>query len=208
MYPPASFRVSDLPQLQGLMRTHPLGQLISHGPEGLAASPIPFFYSATEGEFGVLRAHLARANPHWRQLQAEQECLVIFQGPDNYVTPSWYPSKAEHHQVVPTWNYATVHAWGRPQVIDDPAWLRQQLQDFVTQQEAIRPCPWAVSDAPDAFIAKQMQAIIGLEIPITRLEGKWKMSQNRPPADRQGVFQGLADPQDPHHCPAMGQYSS
>ena len=199
MYIPASFRESDPAALHALMRAHPLALLVTHGPAGLMASPVPFLVYPDEGAHGVLRAHVARANPHWRELAGVAECLVVFQGEAGYVSPSWYPTKAETGRVVPTWNYAAVHAWGRPQAVEDSVWLRRQLADLTHAQEGRRPLPWAVDDAPADFIDAQLKAIVGIEIPIARIEGKWKMSQNRSPADRAGVVRGLRDAADPHH---------
>ena len=142
-------------------------------------------------ERGTLRAHLARGNPQWRELAAVEQCLIVFQGPQEYVSPSWYPTKQETGKVVPTWNYITVHAWGRPQVIEDAAWLRRQLDDLTLLKEGTRPAPWKVDDAPAPYIESQMKGIVGVEIPIERIEGKWKVSQNRPQADRAGVIAGL-----------------
>lgn len=203
MYTPASFKESDTARLHALIEAHPLALLVTHGLGGLQASPLPFLLYAEEGANGVLRAHLARANPHWQALAGADECLVVFQGVQGYVTPSWYPSKAETHKVVPTWNYATVHAWGRPTAIDDPAWLRRQLDDLTHVHESSRPRPWSVGDAPSDYIAAQMKAIVGIEIPIARLEGKFKMSQNRSQADRAGVVAGLRDEGDPHRNALM-----
>jgi transcriptional regulator len=157
------------------------------------ANPLPFQLASDSGDLGTLRCHLARGNPQWRELKAVAECLVVFQGPQEYVTPSWYPTKRETGKVVPTWNYATVHVWGRPEVIDDPVWLRRQLDDLTGLQEGVRPAQWHVDDAPADFIAAQMKGIIGVEIPIARIEGKWKVSQNRPEADRAGVVAGLRE---------------
>jgi transcriptional regulator len=198
MYIPASFRVSRVERLHRLIEKHPLGLLVTHGDEGLEASPIPFLLYADEGDHGVLRAHFARANRHWQQLVGRAECLVVFQGPDGYVTPSWYPSKSDTHKVVPTWNYATVQVWGCPSVTEDAAWLRRQLDDLTTFHEKGRPQPWSVDDAPGEYIAGQMKAIIGIEIPIGRIEGKWKMSQNKDVADREGVMTGMRSDTDPH----------
>ena len=125
-----------------------------------------------------------------------EECLVVFQGPQDYVTPSWYATKRETGKVVPTWNYVTVHAWGRPRVMNDDAWLRRQIEDLTASREAQRAEPWLVSDAPEDFVAMQMRAIVGIEIPIPRIEGKWKMSQNRPEADRAGVIAGFRETGD------------
>ena len=198
MYIPASFNENRLEKLHDLIVNGPLGLLVTHGSNGLEASPIPFLLYPDEGEHGVLRAHLAKANPHWKSLIGQAECLIVFQGPEGYVTPSWYPSKAETHKVVPTWNYATVHVWGSPQVIDDVAWLRRQVDDLTSFHERPRPQPWSVSDAPADYIANQMKAIIGIEIPISRIEGKWKMSQNKDKADREGVINGMRSDTDPH----------
>jgi len=198
MYIPASFRETRVEKLHDLIVKHPLGLLVTHGDNGLEASPIPFLLYADEGEYGMLRAHLAKANPHWKALAERVECLVVFQGPAGYVTPSWYPSKAETHKVVPTWNYATVHVWGKASVTEDVAWLRQQLHDLTTLHEGSRPQPWSVSDAPPEYIANQMKAIIGIEIRIGRIDGKWKMSQNKDDADREGIIAGMRSDTDPH----------
>jgi transcriptional regulator len=174
-----------------LIRAHSLGLLITAGPGGLQANHIPFLVDASGSERGTLRAHLARANPQMRELAAVADCLVVFQGPQHYISPSLYPTKRETGKVVPTWNYITVHVWGRPQVIDDATWLRQQLDDLTVHQESSRPAPWNVSDAPETFVTAQMKSIVGLEIPIARIEGKWKVSQNRPAIDQAGVVAGL-----------------
>ncbi len=198
MYLPASFREERLSELHALMLEHPLALLVTHGAEGLVASPVPFLLYPDEGEHGTLRAHVARANPHWKALASATDCLVVFQGAQGYVTPSWYASKRTTHKVVPTWNYETVHARGAPAVRDEPAWLARQLHDLTTLQEKRRPRPWAVDDAPPDFVAMQMRAIVGIEIPIASIEGKSKMSQNRDEADRRGVVEGLRDADDPH----------
>lgn len=186
-----------------LIRAHPLALLITHGLTGLQASPIPFLLYPDEGTNGTLRAHMARANLHWKILGEVDECLVAFQGPDGYVTPSWYPSKVVARKVVPTWNYATVQIRGKPQLFDDAGWLARQLNDLTNFHESARPQPWSVADAPDDFIAAQMKAIVGIEIPIAYLDGKWKMSQNRDEADRQGVLQGMRSADDAHANPAV-----
>lgn len=198
MYVPASFREDRIDRLHALMVNHPLALLVTHGNNGIEASPIPFLLYADEGDHGVLRAHLAKANPHWQSLGGPADCLVVFQGPAGYVTPSWYPAKALSHKVVPTWNYATVQAWGRPAVVEDAAWLRRQLEDLTALQEGARPLPWSVGDAPAEYIANQMKAIVGIEIPIRRIEGKWKLSQNKDAADREGVLAGMRASDDPH----------
>lgn len=190
MYQPPAFREYRLDVLHALIRAHPLGVLITAAPGGLQANLIPFTLIET-GENGVLRAHMAKANPQAEALQARAETLVVFQGPQSYITPSWYASKKEHGRVVPTWNYVVVQVRGIPSVIDDPAWLRAQVEALTHSQESARPNPWKVDDAPEPFIATQLQALLGIEIPILAIEGKWKMSQNRPPADRLGVRDGL-----------------
>ncbi|WP_353190137.1 FMN-binding negative transcriptional regulator [Pandoraea pnomenusa] len=191
MYQPAAF-TEDRPEvLHDLIRQHPLGLLVSAGAQGLIADSIPFLMYPEEGELGTLRAHLARANPHVAALQGVEDCLVAFTGPQGYITPSWYAAKAEHGKVVPTWNYAAVHAWGKPRVIDDAAWLRRLVGDLTQSQEQGRAAPWAVEDAPADFIDGMLRAIIGVEIPIRRIEGKFKMSQNRAMPDRVGVVEGL-----------------
>ena len=191
MYLPAFYR-EDRREVQfDLIRTHPLGLLVSSGTGGLMANPVPFTAYPDEGTGGVLRAHVARANPQWPELASAAECLVVFQGPHAYISPSWYPSKAETHRTVPTWNYATVHAWGRAVIHEDAAWLRRQIDDLTAAHEGRRAEPWKVADAPADFVAAQLKAIVGIEIAVTRIEAKWKMSQNRSEADRRGVVRGL-----------------
>ncbi|MDB5510541.1 MAG: FMN-binding negative transcriptional regulator [Enterovirga sp.] len=192
MYQPPLFREDRLEVQHELIRANPLGLLITAGASGLMANPIPFLIDPEASEHGTLRCHLARANPQWRDLASVDECLVVFQGPQDYVTPSWYATKRETGKVVPTWNYATVHAWGRPSVTHEAGWLRRQLDDLTLLREGGRPVPWQVGDAPADFVAAQIRGIVGVEIPIGRIEGKWKVSQNRPEADRAGVHAGLA----------------
>ncbi len=191
MYLPPLFREDRIEVQHELIRTHPLGLLVTAGPGGLMANPIPFLVDRDGTEFGTLRAHFSRANPQARELAVVADCLVLFQGPQDYVTPSWYATKQATGKVVPTWNYAMVHAWGRPTLIEDPAWLRRQLDDLTLLLEGGRSAPWAVDDAPAPYDAAQLNGIIGLEIPIARIEGKWKMSQNRPEADQRGVVAGF-----------------
>jgi transcriptional regulator len=193
MYQPPHFREDRIEVQHQLIRSHPLGLLITAGPGGLLANLFPFLLDSEGAEKGTLRLHLARANPQWRELEAIEECLVVFQGAQDYVTPSWYATKRETGKVVPTWNYATVHAWGRPRVVNDDGWLRRQIGDLTDSRENLRTAPWQVDDAPADFIAMQMRAIVGVEIPIARIEGKWKMSQNRPEADRAGVIAGFRE---------------
>jgi transcriptional regulator len=185
------------------VRHVPLGLLVTADPGGLQATPIPFLVSPGEGGGGVLRGHLARQNPHWKDLAQASECLVVFQGEQGYVTPNWYPSKKATGKVVPTWDYIIVQAWGRPAVIEDGAWLQRLLEDLTRSQERARMLPWEVGNAPEGFIEAMKHAVVGLEIPVARLEGKWKLSQNQSPADWAGVAAGLGDPADPHHNQAL-----
>ncbi len=191
MYQPPHFREDRREVQHALIKSHSLGLLITAGPGGLQANFIPFLIDARASEQGTLRAHLARANPQLLELAAVEECLVVFQGAQAYVSPSLYPTKQETGKVVPTWNYITVHAWGRPRVLDDAAWIRSQVDDLTRHKEAERAAPWQLSDAPEPFFAAQMKGIVGLEIPIARIEGKWKVSQNRNAADQAGVAAGL-----------------
>jgi len=190
MYQPDHFRVDDLPQLHALMRARPFATLVSSGALGLYATHLPTVLK-DDAPFGMIECHLSRANPHWKDLAAANEALMIFQGPDAYVTPNWYPSKAEHGKVVPTWNYAVVHAYGRPEVMQEAEWLRRHVGELSAQQEASEAQPWAVSDAPDRYVEVMLRGIVGFRFAITRLEGKWKMSQNREMEDRAGVVSGL-----------------
>jgi len=190
MYQLPAFREERLDVLYALIRAHPLATLITAGTGGLIANLVPFTLSDTNGK-GTLRAHIAKANPQIDALKAGAETLVVFHGPEAYITPSWYASKKEHGRVVPTWNYAVVQVRGIPCVIDAPAWLRAQIDALTSGQEDHRPEPWKVTDAPEEFIEGQLRAIIGIEIPILTIDGKWKVSQNRSAADRQGVYEGL-----------------
>ncbi len=190
MHCPSMFREERLDALHGLITAHPLATLITAGSNGLMANLIPFTLHVG-GKNGLLRAHLARGNKQLDALRAGAEALVVFQGPECYVTPSWYPSKAEHGKVVPTWNFAMVQARGNPQVFDDATWVRAQIDELTNNHESKREHPWKVSDAPDDFIAAQLKAIVGFEIPILSIEGKWKASQNRTQTDLQGVMDGL-----------------
>jgi transcriptional regulator len=188
VYLPPAFSVSDREMHFGLIEANPLGLLISHGETGLAANHVPFLL---DRERGVLQAHLARANTQWRDFTAENDALVVFQSADHYITPSWYASKREHGKVVPTWNYVAVHVRGKARAIEDADWLRRQIDRLTEAHEYDRAKPWATTDAPAPFIESQLKGIIGLEVTIAATEGKWKVSQNRPEADRNGVAEGL-----------------
>lgn len=191
MYVPRHFAETRVDVLHDLIRRYPLGTLIVAGPDGLNASHVPFEIAPEPAPFGTLRCHVARANPLWQQITADQQVLVVFQGEQGYVSPSWYVAKQEHGKVVPTWDYVAVHAYGTATAVQDAAWLRQMVEDLTNRHEHGRADPWHVSDAPPEYVEKLLGAIVGVEIPLTRLIGKWKLSQNRSVADRQGVVAGL-----------------
>jgi transcriptional regulator len=191
MYLPSHFEVTDTEALHGLIREHPLGALVINGASGLDANHIPFEVDAEPAPHGRLIAHVARANPLWRQAGEDNEVLVIFQGPSGYITPSWYPTKSASGKVVPTYNYAVVHAYGRVRAIDDREWLRAFVTRLTDRHESIRSTPWHVTDAPADYIDQMLAAIVGLEVTITRIVGKWKVGQNRTPADQAGVIDEL-----------------
>jgi transcriptional regulator len=190
VYEPPLHRNENLPELHALIKERVFGLLISNGAEGLIANSVPFVLDTAASKLGVLKVHLARANPQWRDLQEQPDALVVFEGHDHYITPSWYATKQETGKVVPTWNYTMVQAKGRAKVMDD-AWLGQQIVELTQALEQRREQPWAVGDAPADFIAMQRRAIVGLEIEILDIRGKWKTSQNRNAADRAGVISGL-----------------
>jgi transcriptional regulator len=189
MYRPDHFNVDDVPRMHALMRANPFATLVSAGAAGLVASHLPTVLK-DEGTCGAIECHVARPNPHWKDLGGG-EALMIFQGAQGYITPNWYPSKAEGGKVVPTWNYAAVHAYGRVEIRQDADWLLRHVTELTAQQERDETPPWAPSDAPPAFIQSMLRGIVGLHFVIARLEGKWKMSQNRGAEDRAGVVQGL-----------------
>lgn len=191
MYVPAHFDEPRIEVMHELMQARPLATLITLSPHGINANHIPLHLQREPGQFGSLRGHVARANPMWRDLVQNVEALAVFHGPDNYISPSWYPTKQEHGKVVPTWNYAVVHAYGPLRVIDDPAWLRALLEVLTAEQEASFTQPWAPSDAPPEFLEGMIRAIVGFEIVVTKLSGKWKLSQNQPPQNQAGVVGGL-----------------
>lgn len=193
MYQPAAFREERIEVMHALIRSHPLATLVTQAADTLEANHLPLLIDAEPAPLGTLRGHVARANPLWRQLHEGHEALAVFQGPQAYVTPSWYPAKRETGKVVPTWNYAVVHARGSLVVHDDRAWLRDLVSNLTDRQEAPLAQPWGVGDAPADYIEQMLGAIVGIEIRITRLEGKWKVSQNRGAADREGVVAGLME---------------
>ena len=192
MYLPAHFEQTDRAALHALMREHPLAALVTCGPEGLTADPVPLELDPADGENGTLLGHVARANPLWR-VAAGTSVLAIFNGPQAYVSPSWYASKAATHKVVPTWNYTVVHAHGVLEAVDDAPGLRALVGRLTDRHEAPRAAPWAVQDAPPDYVQQMLRAIVGIRIPIARLVGKWKVSQNRSGDDRLGVATGLGE---------------
>ncbi|MBT2294971.1 FMN-binding negative transcriptional regulator [Pseudomonas fluorescens] len=211
MYNPNAFAVEDLPQLHGMMNDCRLAVLITQGERGLLASHLPLLLDTQQGPHGSLYGHMARANPQWRDLEAGAEALVVFAGADAYVSPGFYPSKAEHGKVVPTWNYLAVHAYGTAEVFSEPHRLRNLVGALTDRHESGRGQPWTIDDAPTEYIDSMLRAIVGFALPIQRLEGKRKLSQNRSPADVSGVRNGLAAspvPQDQALAHLMPDISS
>lgn len=190
MYVPKHFREDDTDRLQQYIRDYGFGLLIVADADGIEANHVPFHLS-TNGALGVLRCHLARNNPAWQRLEQGKRVLAVFQGPDTYVSPSWYATKAETGRVVPTWNYLAVHAEGKARVIEDASWLRQHLNELTDQHEAGMESPWSVDDAPTDYTEGLAKAIVGVEIEIETLTGKLKASQNQPERNRVGVKAGL-----------------
>jgi transcriptional regulator len=191
MYVPRHFAETRQEVLHDLIRQHPFGALVVMTEQGLDASHVPFHLDPASGAHGTLRCHVAKANPIWQQLGAGQAAMAMFQSAHSYVSPSWYASKQESGKVVPTWNYVVVHAHGTPTVTHEAPWLRSLVETLTREHEAGRPDPWQVSDAPADYIDKLLGAIVGIEIPIARLTGAWKLSQNRATPDRLGVVEGL-----------------
>jgi transcriptional regulator len=194
MYQPPHFIEDRLDVQHALIKAHPFGLLISVGADGPEANGLPFHLDEAAGPLGTLRVHMARANGQWRSIDG-QKVLVVFQGPQAYISPSLYATKRETGKVVPTWNYCMVQAQGVARVHEDSLWLHRQIIALTKGHEETRITPWAVSDAPDNYIQSQIKGIVGIEIEISAISGKWKMSQNRPEADRRGVAEGLDDPQ-------------
>lgn len=191
MYIPSPFEETRIEVLHQLISDYALGTFVTLGADGLDANHIPFEIDPDPAPFGTLRAHVARSNPVWRDFSTEVEALVVFQGAQSYISPGWYPTKQETGKVVPTYNYMVAHAYGPVRVIEDPVWLRGLLERLTGRYEADRPVPWKMTDAPADFIEKLLPAIVGIEIPITKLTGKWKVSQNQPEVNRIGVEKGL-----------------
>jgi transcriptional regulator len=190
VYLPKHFEQHDRERLIALMRERPLATLITTTADGPSADLIPLEYVAEEGEHGTLRGHVARANPLWQR--AGTTALAVFTGPQAYISPGWYASKQEHGKVVPTWNYTMVQARGVLRAVDDAPWLHALVNRLTDHHEAAQAQPWHVHDAPDDFVQQMLRAIVGIEISLASLVGKWKVSQNRSAADRDGTAQGLA----------------
>ena len=196
MYLPKHFTEDDIAEMHALMRANPLATLVSHGPDGLDANHVPLLL-ADAAPHGKLLGHIARANPLWKPGRVAGEVLVVFQGDESYISPSGYATKAEHGKVVPTWNYAAVHAYGELKVVDDADWILAQVSALTATHEAALPQPWAVTDAPADYIDKMLGAIVGIEITLTRLLGKWKVSQNQPAANQASLIAALEKAGDP-----------
>lgn len=193
MYQPKHFEETRLAVMQALVAEQPLSTLVTLSDAGLVADQIPLLLQADAGPHGTLVGHVARANPLWRETRMEMPVLAIFQGPQHYISPSWYPTKQEHGKVVPTWNYVVVQARGVLRVHDDAAWVRQQVTQLTQQQERMSAKPWAVDDAPREYTDSMIKAVVGISIELTQWSGKWKVSQNQPAVNRAGVVQALGD---------------
>lgn len=191
MYLPQQFEETRPETLHELIRRHVLGTFVVAGHGELVANHIPFVLDAGDGPQGTLRGHVARSNPVWKQFGNNVDALVVFQGPESYITPSWYPSKHADGKAVPTWNYAVVHVYGQPRAKEDSAWLLEHVTQLTRLHEAHQALPWEVSDAPKDYMDRMIAGIVGVEIPISKIQGKWKVSQNRKVADRLGVAAGL-----------------
>jgi len=193
MYIPKHFEEQNVEVLHGLIHCHPLATVVTLADSGMNANHIPLFLREAPAPFGTLIGHVARSNPILEDLKFENEILTIFHGVQNYVSPSWYPTKKETGKVVPTWNFAVVHAYGVLRIVDDPTWLRRQLEALTKQQEQKFTKPWAVDDAPEKYIQVLSSAIVGVEMVITKLIGKLKVSQNQPRKNQEGVIAGLRE---------------
>ncbi len=196
MYVPRHFAEDRVDVLAAFMHDHPFATLVSNTTDGLLATHLPLLWDPEPAPFGTLTGHFARPNPH-AKVDASGDALAIFLGPQAYVSPSWYPSKREHGKVVPTWNYVAVHAAGPLRLVDDVDWLRALVTRLTDRHEQASAEPWRVTDAPETFLAQMLRGIVGVEIPVHRLEGKWKLGQNRPEADVLGTIDGLRERGDP-----------
>ena len=211
MYVPKHHEETDTSVLHSLVKAHPLATWVTQGDGELLANHIPFLLDSTRGHLGTLVGHVAKANRVWQSFSKTVNSVLVFQGAETYITPSWYPSKHADGKAVPTWNYAVVHAHGMPRVIEDREWLLQHVNHLTDAHEAEQALPWKVSDAPQEFTDRLLQAIVGIEIPIAKLVGKWKVSQNRPEPDKLGVVAGLlgrSDPQSTEMAALVNQHVS
>jgi transcriptional regulator len=191
MYVPKAFEETNLATLHALVRAHPLGTWITQTGGELNVNHVPFLLREGDGPFGTLVGHVARANPVWKTLDASTASITVFQGANCYITPSWYPSKHATGKAVPTWNYAVVHAHGAPRAVEDAGWLLAHLGELTHAHEASQALPWRLADAPAGYVERLAENVVGIEMPLARIEGKWKVSQNRSEADRLGVVAGL-----------------
>ncbi len=191
MYNPDHFALHDPAAQHRILRDHPLGMLVVQGPDGLDAHHIPLLFDPTSGSLGTLTGHVARANPLWQQCRDGADVLIVFRGVEGYISPSWYPSKHDTHRQVPTWNYEVVHVHGRLSAHDDERFVRGVVARLTRQHEAAEPVPWKMGDAPPDYLDAMLKAIVGIQVTISRLEGKAKLSQNKAPADRQGAIDAL-----------------
>ena len=201
MYAASAFRQDNVSELHAMMQAIGFATIAANGPDGLIAAHIPLILDEDDNRTVTLRGHVSRANPFWRAVGAGTDVLAIFVGPHHYVSPGWYPSKQEHGRVVPTWNHVAVHAAARATAIEDPSWLHAHLTALTNRHEAAMTEPWLVTDAPEDFVAKMIQGIVGLELVITKLEGINKLSQNRSAEDRAGVIAGLETQDDASAAP-------
>lgn len=191
MYQPKHFVETRREVMRALVLQHPLATLVTLSEDGLQADPIPLLWREDAQGNVVLAGHVARANPLWQRARADTAVLAVFQGPQHYISPGWYATKAEHGRAVPTWNYTVVQARGTLRVVQDADWLHAQVRELTAQQEASMPQPWQVDDAPADYIEKMLAAVVGIEIAVTQLTGKWKVSQNQPAENQQSLTQAL-----------------
>jgi len=205
MHIPKHFEETDLSVLHSLVKSHPLGTWVSQSQGELIANHIPFLIDNRANTNGVLLGHVAKANPVWKTLSENESSIVIFQGAETYITPSWFPSKHEHGKAVPTWNYAVVHIHGVPRIIEDKKWILSHLNALTDEHESNQESPWEVADAPKDFVNRMLKGIVGIEITIERIEGKWKTSQNKADVDKLGVIAGLNARNDAK-CKEMMEY--
>lgn len=197
MYVPSHFEITDPAALQDFMRVHPLATLVVADASGLTADHIPLLLTGNDTSGWKLTGHVARANPLWEKARGDVDCLAIFHGPQHYISPNWYATKQEHGKVVPTWNYEVVHVQGRLRAIDDAGWLRELLQQLTKTHEADQPRPWQVEDAPEEYLQRMLQAVVGIEIEICKLIGKAKVSQNQPDSNRMSIAAALRQTDNP-----------